>query len=92
MPSTRPQHHELGAELHQPAVVARRELEIGNRRIGRRVGIERERQARPRSFSYAPASPNSIPAANGSRLSISSRSTLGGRPAPSGPAQGIGLR
>jgi hypothetical protein len=44
------QHQEFGAEFDQAAVVARRQLEIGNRPIRRSVRIEREEGATAQFF------------------------------------------
>ena len=44
------QHQEFGAEFDQATVVARRQLEIGNRPIRRGVGIEREEGASAQFF------------------------------------------
>jgi hypothetical protein len=46
----RTQHQEVGAEFHKPARIARREREIGNRRIGSGGGIEREHGAATQLF------------------------------------------
>jgi hypothetical protein len=44
------QHQEFGAEFHQSAIVARRQLEIGNSSIRRSVRIEREEGATAQLF------------------------------------------
>jgi hypothetical protein len=44
------QHQEFRAELHQPASIARRQLEVGHRRVRRRVRIERKERATAQLF------------------------------------------
>ena len=45
------QHQEFGAEFHQSVIVARRQLEIGNRSIRRSVRIKREEGATAQLFT-----------------------------------------
>src|SRR5262249_19220638 len=46
----RTQHQEFGAKFHLSAIVARRQLEIGNRSIRRSVRIKREEGATAQLF------------------------------------------